>query len=138
MGGERRVRLGDRTPVRSPVDRYFVLRHGNTMARSELSAAQIDQRADARKMAVIVRKRRQLERLYNEIREVREKIIEMGVRVDATGRPMTGVQTEHATTAITDAEGDVQAACSEAGAALRRCAQAKKRASAAYRQKRGD
>ncbi len=93
---------------------------------SLLSAAQLEQRADARKMAIVFRKRRQLQRLYTEIQRVRRALLDMGFESDIAGR------LPERTTA--NGQTDVRTACSEAGAALRRCAEAKNRAAIAHRQ----
>lgn len=106
-----------------------------------LSAAQLGQRADARQQAVIFRKRRMVRRLYEELRRVQKMLSDMGVEVDLEGNvmpdgstmPANGPGGDRVAAAIDGVEGSTLAACSEAGAALRRCAEAKRTAAIASR-----
>ena len=113
---------------------HFLSRKGSrgTMTISDLSPAQLEQRAGARKSASILRKRRQMRRLYDEYLRVQQTLIEMGVEVDAAGRSKTELVQAQRTTA-SDSAAEVAELCSQAGAALRRCAEAKQRASTTHR-----
>ena len=79
-----------------------------------LTDAELMQRTDARKAALIARWRRQLQRLENEVRQVREKLSAAGVKVIVPSGRSTGLQANEET-------------CSTAGALLRACAERRAR-----------
>lgn len=106
-----------------------------------LSEAQLEQRAGARNSALVFRKRRMVRRLYDDLRRVQQSLSDMGVVVDLEGNivphgsmeSVNGSGGGRVVAAIDDVDGSMLAACSEAGAALRRCAEAKRTAAIANR-----
>ena len=94
--------------------------------KGDLSEAQVAQRQAARSKAIISRRRAQLKRLETEKSEVIRKLAEAGVHPSLESvviEPGGG-------DAVANEElpGSAEELCSAAGLALRRCAEAKRRA----------
>jgi len=75
-------------------------------------------------MAVVSRKLRQLQRLRADAEHVREELRKLGINVDADGRGLKRPQSQEDTAPMASG---APAACSDAGAMLRRCANLRKK-----------
>ena len=92
----------------------------------QLSEAQLKQRKQAQSMAMIARRRKQLSRLDLERREVIQKLVEAGVKVEV--EPVKPVRFLVGKVEPENESQSTGQICSAAGIALRRCAAAKRAA----------